>query len=157
MRILLIFMLLTTYAQAQQVGFEQKAFDYFANEIIRENYQEAKYVYFTGQSEMQQTIAGPFFECFESDKEFEDFFYKVKKNNATSVPINIAGLSSVQASKKIKSNKLNLKIYRAVVNNEDTYVYIKVFKKKRFVDHYLLKISSSKKEVVDICRINEMI
>lgn len=156
MRILLL-ILVTTYAQAQQINFEQKAFNHFASEIISANYQAEKCIYFTGYSETQQSIAGPFAQCFKSDQEFEEFFYQNKKINSRSIPIDIANFSNVKASKKPKPSKLNLKIYRAVVNDDKVYVYIKVFKMKHFVDHYLIKISSNSGEVVDVCRINEII
>lgn len=129
----------------------------FCNEIIEVNYQAEKCLYFTGYSEAEESIAGPFAQCYKTDQQFEDFFYQNKKNKSNSIAINLAGASNVKAAKKIKSNKLNLEIYRAVVNKDEVYVYIKVFKMKHFVDHYLVKISSDSREIVDVCRVNEII
>jgi hypothetical protein len=69
--------------------------------------------------------------------------------------IELSNFSRLHKSSKTKAKQLNLKIYRAVANGEFEYVYIKVFKEKHFVDHYLVKIFSN--DVVDVCRMNEVI
>lgn len=156
MKVLFILIFATT-VQAQQISFEQKAFDYFVNEIIAANYQEEKFLYFTGNSETEKSIAGPFAQCYNTDQQFEDFFYQNKKIKSTSIAIDLAQAANIKATKKVKSNKINLELYRSVVNEDEVYVYIKVFKVKHFVDHYLVKISSDSREVIDVCRVNEII
>jgi hypothetical protein len=153
----LIFILLITASavKAQQINFEQTAFDYFVTEIFTQKYPDAKVLYYSGQTENERSIAGPFAKCFQSDSDFSQFFYKQKKSESEKLAIESSSHQQIKKTSKAKSKQLNLRIYRAVTNGEIVYVYIKVFKEKHFVDHYLVKISSNK--VVDACHENEII
>lgn len=134
---------------------EQVAFNYFATEIINKSYPDSKAIYFSGQTEGEKSISGPFVQCFKSDTDFGEFYYQWRKSEDEKLNIESSNFSILQKSSKPKLRQLNLKIYRAVANDETVYVYIKVFKEKHFVDHYLLKISSN--IVVDVCHKNEVI
>lgn len=133
---------------------EQIAINHFTSDIINRNYPESKAICFSGRTENEQSIAGPFAKCFQSDEDFSQFYYQQKASDAETIVVESAS-SRLQKSLKTKSKQLNLKIYRAVRHGEIEYVYLKVFKEKHFVDHYLMKISSSK--VVDVCQTNEVI
>lgn len=157
MRIFMLLFLWTTFVYAQPGDFEQKGFNYLVEEIIQVKYPKESYLFFSGQSEKYKSINGPFSQCFDSDKNFEHFFYLSKEVNSNRIPIELNHLSNINRSKKIKSNKLNAVIYRAVVDGNSAYVYIKVFKLKHFTDHYLIKLSTISGEIIDYCEVNEVI
>lgn len=154
-RLIFIFLITALTAQAQQINYEQTVFNYFATEIFTQNYPNAKRIYYSGQTESERSIAGPFAKCFESDSNFSQFYYQQKKSESKKLTIESGTFHHFKKIAKTKSKQLNLRIYRAVTNGEIIYVYIKVFKEKHFVDHYLIKVSSN--EVVDVCHINEII
>lgn len=154
-RLIFIYLIAALTAQAQQINFEQIAFNHFATEIFTQNYPNAKVIYYCGQTESERSIAGPFAKCFEADGNFSQFYYQQKKSESEKLTIKSNTFHQFKKIAKAKSGQLNLRIYRAVTNDEMTYVYIKVFKEKHFVDHYLIKLSSGK--VVDVCHANEVI
>lgn len=156
-RLILFLLVVAINGHAQQISFEQIAINYFATNILNDKYPDGKRVYFSGQSEGEQTIIGPFAKCFGSDSNFSKFFYEQKKGVSESVPIEIGSFPRLKKSTKVKSNCLSLKVHRSVVNSDLVYVYINVFKEKHFVDHYLIKMSSSSNTVVDVCRESEII
>jgi len=156
-RLIFIFLITALAAQAQQINFEQIAFNYFTTEIFTQNYPNAKVIYYCGQTESERSIAGPFAKCFESDSDFSQFYYHQKKSESEKLTIESDNFNRLKKISSTKSKQLNLRIYRAVTNGEMVYVYIKIFKEKHFVDHYLIKVSSSNKEVIDFCRMNEII
>ena len=133
---------------------EQIALDYFASQIMGKNYDSSP-IYFSGQTETEKNIAGPFARCFESDPDFSQFYYRQKKSVADKLNIESSDFPIFKKSSKTRSRALNLKIYRVVTNGDDKYVYIQVFKEKHFVHHYLFRISSN--NVVDVCNVNEII
>jgi hypothetical protein len=154
-RLIFIFLITALGTQAQQINFEQAAFNYFASEIFTKNYHDAKRIYYCGQTENERSITGPFAKCFETDSNFSQFYYQQKKSESEKLTIESNTFHQFKKIAKSKSGQLNLRIYRAVTNGEMIYVYIKVFKEKHFVDHYLVKMSSNK--VVDVCHSNEII
>lgn len=151
----LIFIITTLFATANDSS-EQIAFNYFAAEIIDKNYPDSKAIFFSGQTESEKSIAGPFARCFAFDTDFIRFYYQEKKTESEKIDIESNSLPRLKKCSKVKSRQLNLKIYRAVANVEVVYVYIKVFKEGHFVDHYLIKVSSSDKQVIDVCHTNEI-
>ena len=154
-RLIFIFLITTLAVQAQPINFEQTAFNYFATEIFPQNYPSAKIICYSGQTEIERSIAGPFAKCFESDGNFSQFYYQQRKSESEKLTIESGTFHQFKIKAKTKSKQLNLRIYRAVTNGEIAYVYIKVFKEKHFVDHYLIKVSSN--QVVDACHMNEII
>lgn len=153
----LILLILSFISITSRPNAEQIAFDYFANEILSKKYHQISKVYFPGRSELEESIAGPFSQCFETDESFSKYFYQHKKTASEEVCIDFTAFPKFKKSVKSKANNLNLRVYRAVNNNDISYVYIKVYKEKHFVDHYLIKISLHDAAVVDVCRINETI
>jgi hypothetical protein len=155
-RLVLIFSITSLSVHAQQKNdFEQLAFNYFATEIVTHNYPNAKEIYYTGQTENERSIAGPFAKCFHLDSNFSQFYHRQKKSEADRKTIESGTFHQFKKSAKAKSNRLNLRIYRAVTNDEVVYIYIKVFKENYFVDHYLIKVFADK--IVDACHMNEII
>lgn len=154
-RLIFMFLIAALATQAQQINFEQTAFNYFATEIFTQNYPNAKGIYYSGQTESERSIAGQFAKCFESDSNFSQFYYEQKKSESEKLIIESGTFHQFKKTAKTKSKQLNLRIYRAVTNGEMAYVYIKVFKENHFVDHYLIKVSSNK--AVDACHVNEII
>ena len=154
---LILLFIISVFSITRDRSLEQIAFNYFAREILTENYPKAKKIYFSGQSEIEESIAGPFSQCFESDNGFSEFYYQHKKAVSEKIAIEFSDFSKVKKSAKSKAKSLNLKVYIAAIKNDGAYVYIKAFKEKHFVDHYLLKISSNSQKVVDICHVNEII
>jgi hypothetical protein len=51
---------------------------------------------------------------------------------------------------------LQVRVYRAFAGPEGVYTYITVSKRAHFTDHYLLKVSSSAPDRVEVCRQGEV-
>lgn len=156
-RLIFIILITAAAAQAQQITVEQIAFNHFATEVFAQNYPNAKRVFYYGQTEREETIGGPFAECFKSDSDFQELLYQKHKMVTEKIDIESEGFPQFKVSSKSKPKQLNLRIYRAVKRNEIVYVYMKVYREMHFVDHYLIKISVATQKVLDVCHTNEII
>ncbi len=155
-------LVLITYCTAilapiDTLSFEQRALDYFAIELFPQYYSTEKVIYFSGRSEGVESIGWPFSECFNHDSTFSQFYSKHKETASSSVTINYSGFSTISKAKKPKGHQLYLRIYKAVRMGDIILVYIRVYKRDLFSDHFLLRISPSDSPEIAVCHVNEII
>lgn len=151
-----IFLIIPFVAQTQHISVEQAAFDYFAIKIFAQNYPDIKRVYYSGETEREETIVGPFGDCFQSDSKFQEFFKEKHEVVSEKIDIESANVMKFKKSSKSHPRQLNLMIYRGVRQNEIMYVYMKIYKEMHFADHYLIKIQAASRQVLEVCRTNEI-
>lgn len=139
------------------LSFEQRAFDYFAIDLIPRYYSTEKVIYFSGRSEGIENIGWPFSGCFSHDSAFSKFYKKHKETASSSVAIDYKTLTTISKSKKPRGHQLYLRIYNAVRMGDIILVYIRVYKRGLFADHFLLRISTLDSPEITFCHANEII
>ncbi len=153
----LLTFILSALIVSNDLSAEQIAFDYFVTKVLTQNYPEKNKIYFSGQTQRKKSIGGPFFNCFKTDSAFSQFYYQHYSDvESDQIIIDSSNFPKVKKSTKMKGNQLNLEIYRSVNKYGIAYVYIMVYQPRYFADHYLMKISISNQEVIDVCRVNEI-
>jgi hypothetical protein len=130
---------------------EQIALDYFATRILPDHYFEYKKVYFTGYTEPEKTIHGPFLGCFNLENEFVEFLRNTSEEKSNRLELKTREYPKLKLSNRDKSNGLNLHIYRSIRKSDVGYVYLYVFINRQFIDHYLLQISTKENKVIECC------
>ncbi|MEM6526371.1 MAG: hypothetical protein AAF693_21430 [Bacteroidota bacterium] len=139
---------------AQKPQFEQMAFDYFLNNTLSENYSESGKLYFEGCTESTVSITGLFMDCFESEKMFKELYSQYSSVESDKLPLD--SRDKLTTTKHVKKKGLNVEVYRAIVTDSSSYVYLSVYKVNHFVDHYLFEIDSSE-TVSEYCKQSEII
>lgn len=88
-------------------GFVENQGGGTGSKILPKNYSEVKRIYFSGQSEAEKSIAGPFSKCFESDSDFEPFYYQNRKTQSEKIHLEFDEFPLFKESAKTRTNKLN--------------------------------------------------
>ncbi len=138
-----------------KTSYEQIAFDHFLQNVFDDNYIKGEKAFFSGFANPSAKISGSFYDCFSDDGSFEEFRLSTKPEVSNQLEIEFHQTKLIRRSSKLRRRGLNINVYRSVKDDNFAYVYLTVFRFHLYTDHYLIKISLSELEVIDICRRNE--
>lgn len=141
LRLTLILLIVSFTTQAQQISFEQNAFDYFFNNIFMENYPKVKSIQFSGSTERTLTEFDILKNCFQEDDQIRKGLY----NNAhgKSFPaksLNVKTISNVVFKNRKVSSKIELHILQATEFDGKVYVEIELIKLRHYTDAYFVEL-----------------
>lgn len=143
----ILFLLLTTGKLGAQEQNEQIALNYFVEKVLKEKYADHPKIWFDKKTTGLPSVGGPFFECF-NDPHFKSLYRSQKKKDTTYTSIRINN-KSITLLTKPKNKALFIKVHNAITAGGFSYIYIQVYLKSHFTDHYLFKIKE--KVVIDYC------
>lgn len=137
-----VFILLTASftAQAQQINFEQKAFDHFFGNLFKEKYPEVKAIQFCGSTEKALTEFDLLKNCFQDGDQIRKGLYD--NAHGRSLPekvINVATASNVSFKDKKVKSKIKMHILQATEVDGKVYVAIELIKHLHYTDAFFFE------------------
>ena len=150
----LALILLTTLLSDAPDSLEQKACDYFFDNIFRQEYQHYKVIEFQNQTDASDWNIGIVHQC-------KNWNQAIKGQIISSTPANTVDIKANTADvrvKKIEKNSRRLKVYvHSNIKVGDSYfVSITIYRKLRFADHYFIEFDNDG-NIIHICETGEII
>jgi len=149
----LLFISALGYAQQNQLP-EQIALDYFFENIFKNDFPEYKVIEFNDHAH-SDCYYGIVNHCEDFGESLKEKI--IHEDCGPSVIIN-ADKSPVRVTRiKEHSSKLKVDVFSKIELQQNYYIHISVYRKLRFVEHYIFTINKENREVVNVCRAGEII
>lgn len=142
----------TLTARAQDVNFEQRAFDYFFSNLFQERYPSIDAIQFAGCTEKIFTEFDLYKNCFQDGDQIRKGLYDNAHGKLGSEKvISTKNLSAISfKTKKVKS-KVKLHILQATEVDEKYYVMVGLIKLADYTDAYFFEFDQ-RGEVIRWCK-----
>ncbi|MEY3222938.1 MAG: hypothetical protein RLZZ203_1794 [Cyanobacteriota bacterium] len=142
----LIFILLiaiSTTAEAQQINFEQKAFDYFFDSIFVEKYPGVKSLQFNGATDKEMSEFSLFKNCFKGEDEIRiklanNAYGKILAEKVINTEVDLVSFKKGKVKSKIK-----LHVLHANEVNRKFYVMVGLVKSKHYTHAYFFELDKN--------------
>ena len=132
---------------------EQIATDYFFENIFEQDLSDYRVIEFNALTE-QNGYFGIVVNCNSIRTLFKEL---EEATPGTSVTVD-ASKCPVRVKKiRDNSNRIKIEVKSRKDLSERTFVYITAYRRLRFVNHYILTLSQEGTEVLDVCRVSEII
>jgi hypothetical protein len=133
-------------------NLEQKASDYFFDNIFKQEFQAYKVIEFKKQTDTSKY--GIVHKCGNWDKEIKYQIMSAASPKAIDIKANVKGIKV----KSIGKNSGRLKIYvcSSVKVGDNYFVSIAAYRKLHFVNYYFIKFDRDK-NIVETCKTGEII
>lgn len=133
-------------AQAQQVKFEQEAFDYFFTNIFKLEYQKVKAIQFRKYTERTLTEFDLFDNCFQGEDQVRKGLYDNAHGKSISEKIiDVERVDYVSFKDRKVKSKIRMRILQAVEVDEKVYVAIELIAPLYSTDAYFFEFGKDGK------------
>ncbi|WP_394759404.1 hypothetical protein [Flavobacterium sp.] len=122
--------------------------------VLNDKYSNYHKIWFSKKSTGVLSAEGPFKDCF-NDTDFKDFYRNFKKTDIMTPVIIPINYKSIKTLTKCKNKAISIKVNNSISFGDFSFVYIQVYLKNNFVDHFLFKIKENK--IDDYCFKSETI
>ncbi|WP_416866424.1 MAG: hypothetical protein ACMVP2_01475 [Imperialibacter sp.] len=133
---------------------EQVAVDYFLTNLLEQDFPDQRIVRFSDVTRTDGYYR-VFYGCQDFDREFVTAMNQ--ETPGPSVSVN-ADKSPIMAKKpRFNSSQPQIIVHSRLELGGQFYIYIQVYQKLHFVEHYLLTVDQQTLSVTHVCKVSEVI
>jgi hypothetical protein len=149
----LTFFLLAISLPDRPDNLEQKACDYFFNNIFNKEYNEYKVIEFQNQTDTSK-YWGVVYQCKNWDQTTREQITSATPGETVDVKANTAHIKVKRIRKT--SGRLKVYVYSHIKVNDNYFVSIATYRKLRFAEYYFIKFDKEG-NIIDTCKAGEII
>jgi hypothetical protein len=132
------------YSFGQNKNYSELGLNYFLNNIYAKDFTETK-LEFSGRTE---SVMPEYLPNFKGADSIVQQIYKNPKISEKGISLKLNQSDELLKIKKHRGkNMLKLYVYPLVSSKEKHYVYIVIYKRYHFVEHYLIQLNDYGKEI----------
>lgn len=146
--------LVLSYSPQDHKTPEQAAVDYFFTNVLEQDFPDLQTVRFNAV-----TRTDGYYSVFYGCQDFDREFVKTMSDETPGPSVSVNADKCPIASKKPRSNSSQPQIFvhsRLELDGQ-FYIYIQVYQKLHFVEHYLLTVNPKNLSVKHVCKVSEII
>jgi hypothetical protein len=149
---LTVFLLATLFAETTD-SLEQKACDYFFDNIFGREYRDYKVVEFQNTTDTSR-YWGVVHQCKNWDEATKGEIVSAMPSRAVEIEANTNATRVKRINKR--SGLLKIYVYSNIRVGENYYVSVAAYRKLRFAEYYFIKFDN-KGTIIDTCKAGEII
>lgn len=134
-------------------NLEQKATDYFFDNIFKSDYQDYKVVEFKNQTDTSKYY-GIIHKCEIWDKDLKYLIMSIEPGQTPDVKANVKDIKIKNL--KMNSGRLKVYVYSKVKVSDNYFVSIATYKKLHFANYYFIKFDRDG-NIIETCKTGEII
>jgi|GEM_PF-5654872 len=153
---ILLLLMANLYQSQNCLTPEQIAIDYFFERIFPQDFKEYNVVESNQRTKIDESYGYGFvYQCDNYGIQLIDKILNSKATSSTFINSNKCPVKTRKIRKN--SSRLKIEVYSRVQIENQFFVYINVYKKLHFVEHYILTVDQTRGRLIDSCHFSEII